>query len=61
MRAERLGKTLVRVAKESLLETSHPYTSHTVAADADAVYYVAVDSTTEGGTQRSSRLMKVIR
>lgn len=53
--------SLRRVAKESLLETSHAFISHTVAADADAIYYVAVDSTTEGGTQRSSRLMKVIR
>lgn len=53
-------KTVRRLAKESKLETFHPLVSHTVAADADAVYYVAVDTASDGG-RGASRLMKVAR
>lgn len=54
------AKTLQKVAKETRLETFHPLVSHTVAADADAVYYVAVETTADGG-RGGSRLMKVAR
>jgi hypothetical protein len=52
--------TLRKLASESALETFHVLLSHTVAADAEAVYYIAVDTTSDGG-RGSSRLMKVIR
>ena len=54
------ANTLRRLAQDGVLETFHTFFSHTVAADASAVYYVAVDGTPAGAT-RTSRLMKVAR
>jgi hypothetical protein len=52
--------TLRSIAADGMLEAFHSFVSHTVAADADAVYYVAVDASPDGG-RGSSRLMKVAR
>lgn len=52
--------TLRKVAEDGTLESSHNILSHTVAADAKAVYYVAVDGT-PAGSMRTSRLMKIVR
>ncbi len=50
-----------KVAVDGALETFHPYVSHTVAADSESVYFVAVDGRADGGTQTMSRLMRVTR
>jgi hypothetical protein len=52
--------TRKKLAAEAKLDTFLPLTAHTVAADAEAVYYVAFDASADGGL-RSSRLMKVAR
>jgi hypothetical protein len=49
-----------RIAAEAKLDTLLALTAHTVAADAEAVYYVAIDASADGGLW-SSRLMKVAR
>ena len=54
------ASTLHKVAEDDMLETFHTILSHTVAADANAVYYIAVDGT-PSTSLRTSRLMKVAR
>jgi len=56
---ENCKATLRKIAGAGILESVHLLVSHTVAADADAVYYIAVDAL--GAGTKSSRLMKVAR
>ena len=52
--------TLRKVAADGILEAFHAILSHTVAADTNAVYYIAVDGKPVV-PMRTSRLMKIAR